>query len=147
MSTVIANPTARQVLLPPPPRMDVPQPDDAHRLFVYGTLRKGHGNHVLLKDATFLGVRHTQPEYTMMHLGGFPGVIVGGKTSIVGEVYEVTDPAQLKRIDRLEGHPGWYVRTPVVTLEGDSVEIYLYPPDDAVRRNARVVESGDWHTR
>ena len=119
----------------------------AARLFVYGTLRAGRGNHFLLNGAQYLGVRHTQPKFTMVSCGGFPGVLGSGDTSIVGEVYEVTNPDQLRQIDRLEGHPDWYTRTPITTIEGDEVEIYLYPEQTATQRQLPIIASGDWARR
>lgn len=40
------------------------------------------------------------------------------------ELYEVTDPVQLSRLDALEGHPHWYRRTEVTTASGKLVEVY-----------------------
>lgn len=133
--------------LPPGLAAGTPDAPPIARLFVYGTLRQGRGNHRLLDGARFLGVRHTQPAFTMVNLGSFPGVLAGGQTSIVGEVYEVTDPGMLAKIDRLEGHPQWYVRTPIRTIEGDDVEIYIYPSNEIHGFRQTIVESGDWTAR
>ncbi len=43
------------------------------------------------------------------------------------EIYEVDDGEDLDRLDALEGHPRWYVRTPVKTKSGDVVEVYNMP--------------------
>lgn len=43
------------------------------------------------------------------------------------ELYEVTDAEMLKRLDQLEWHPRWYVRTPVRTISWDEIEIYSMP--------------------
>lgn len=44
------------------------------------------------------------------------------------EIYQV--PLEdMPNVDALEGHPRWYVRTPVRTLSGDVVEIYNMPLD------------------
>lgn len=141
-ATIVPTPTPPAIVM-----MDQPDRSQGTLVFVYGTLRQGYGNHRLLEGARFLGVRHTAPTFTMIHLGGFPGVLATGQTSIIGEVYEVTDPEMLRRLDRLEGHPDWYRRTPIVTLEGDAVEIYIYPENDGRSRTAPVVESGDWNNR
>lgn len=117
-----------------------------HRIFVYGTLRKGEGNNGLLKGSTYLGMGVTLPEYEMYNLGHFPGVVDGGLTSIVGEVYEV-DEETLRRLDRLESHPALYTRTPL-TLAGDTagmeVEMYVFnlPVKGCVK-----IEGGDWVER
>src|SRR4051812_27023287 len=73
-------------------------------IFVYGSLMKGFGNHTLLRDATFVKEGLTLPEYTLISLGSFPGVLPDGTTSIKGEVYEVNLKVR-DRLDQLEGHP------------------------------------------
>lgn len=45
------------------------------------------------------------------------------------ELYEVDDGEDLSRLDALEWHPRWYVRTPVRTLDWDIVEVYNMPLD------------------
>jgi gamma-glutamylcyclotransferase (GGCT)/AIG2-like uncharacterized protein YtfP len=64
-----------------------------HNVVVYGSLRQGFGNHGLLTrhKARFVGFVMTPPEYTMLHLGGFPGLIRSGETAIKCELYEVSD--------------------------------------------------------
>lgn len=88
-------------------------------VFVYGTLKKGFGNHRLLINQEFKGHHVTSPEYTMVSLGGFPGVIQDGRTSITGEVYSVTEEA-MKSLDRLEGYPRFYDRVQIATPFGDA---------------------------
>lgn len=90
-----------------------------HRIFVYGTLRKGQGNHGLLLSPTTrdLGPAVTLDAYQMISLGGFPGVRhpdpPGSPASpIVGELYEVDDET-LARLDLLEGYPRFYERIQV----------------------------------
>lgn len=113
------------------------------RVFVYGTLREGEGNyHRLLAPAQPVSRGRTLPEFTMLHLGGFPGVMAGGRTSIVGEVFSVTDEV-LQNLDRLEGHPMFYKRTPVTLEDGSDVETYLLQRE----RHAPTIESGDWLNR
>jgi len=111
-----------------------------HKIFVYGTLMAGCGNHRLLKDSKFLQGGRTLPHFTMISLGGFPGVLPDGKNAIEGEVYEVSDQ-DLIHLDQLEGHPDWYRRTPTRLQDGTEVEIYLYP--EAPPR-VHVIESGSW---
>ena len=81
---------------------------NTHRVFVYGTLKKGHYNNVLLDEAEFVGSAMTVgKDYTMYNLGAFPGVKEGGCDSITGEVY-IVDDEQLARLHQLEGHPTFY---------------------------------------
>ena len=110
-----------------------------NQIFVYGTLRNGEVNHHLLANAEFSGLHVTQPRYKMLHLGAYPGVIEGGSTSIVGEIYRI-GKKQLKHIDRLEDYPRLYKRKLIFTPWGKA-RIYLYR---GVRRNRKLVPSGDW---
>lgn len=111
------------------------------RMFVYGTLKKGFGNHsYFLQDAEYIGEAETKPEFTMLHLGGFPGVVHVGNTVIKGEVYEV-NVKQLPPIDRLEGHPRFYERQVVDTTQG-SAWMYLLPEERLSQ--SRIIETGVW---
>ena len=85
----------------------------SHKVFVYGTLKRGLGNHHLLKDSRFLGVGYTGPRFVMLG-GGFP-VLVWPKGAgprqrhVSGELYEVDD-ATMKRLDQLEAVGSMYDR-------------------------------------
>jgi len=112
------------------------------RVFVYGTLLAGFGNHkALMQDATFLGKTTTKGK--MYSAGGFPMVVRDDdeRSIIHGEVYEVDDETA-RQLDRLEGHPRWYCREPVPTEHGEAW-IYLMPAK-SIRRDQPLVESGDW---
>lgn len=115
-----------------------------HKVFVYGTLKAGFGNHHILEESKFLQVGETEPTFTMISLGGFPGILDFGTTSIKGEVYEV-DKETLARLDRLEGHPRWYKRTPITLNDGFEVETYIYPSD--LGYGKEVIESGSWRSK
>ena len=97
-------------------------------LFVYGTLKRGHGNHRLLEGAEFIG-RDEAPG--RMYAGGVPVVKPVGRSPgeagewVKGEVYAVP-LTMLPRIDRLEGHPDGYTRTTVTLRSGRSAEIYYW---------------------
>lgn len=115
------------------------------RVFVYGTLRRGEGNHRLLVGARFVGEARTEPSFTLCDLGAYPAMLEGGATSIVGEVYEV-DERTLDALDRLEGHPRYYRRAPIALADGESVEAYLLPADRAWGPT-RTIDGGDWRMR
>ena len=111
-------------------------------VFVYGTLKRGHGNSVLLNEAEFVQKAMTQPMYTMRNLGFFPGVQEGGETSIVGEVYKVSD-AELERLDRLEGYPSFYnrIQIPLPSLE---VTPWMYVLPVTGYEESAPIGSGIW---
>ncbi len=96
-----------------------------HKVFVYGTLKKGHGNHdFLLQGSKFIGEFTTKEKYNMKD-GGFPYVCRKGETMfpIRGEVYEVNDDT-LQSLDWLEGIPSHYQRMPVEIDGLEGVEMY-----------------------
>jgi len=79
-----------------------------HRVFVYGTLKKGFWNNPLLKGCEFFGSAVTVPTYSMISVGHavitlFPVIRASenGKP-VAGEIYTVEDEV-LERLDRLEG--------------------------------------------
>jgi len=114
---------------------------------VYGSLRKGMGNHRLLANQTFLGETKTVEKYAMYSLGGFPKVsLEGDKVSqIVVELYEVDAPG-LARLDMLEGYNGegqrnFYDRSPIQCEDGNLALIYHIEDKG---RQPEVVPDGDW---
>lgn len=118
-------------------------PEDWRGLvFVYGSLRKGFGNHGRLKTAEFIGYGKTVSNgWTMLDLGAFPGVVPGGKTHIFGEIYRC-DRECWDGLDSLEGYPSLYNRECVEVKSGEllyNCNMYVYQEH---KRN--VVESGDW---
>jgi len=115
---------------------------------VYGTLRKGNGNHRLLENADYKGTYTTEPIYNLYSLGGFPGLKEGGKTAVVMEVYAV-NPEEARRVDGLEGYtPGgndntFYDKIQIETPWGQAgVYTYVRPMDAS-----RLIKSGDWMNR
>lgn len=111
------------------------------KVFVYGTLRKGYGNHVFLEGSKFLGKAKTKEKYTM-YARGIPFVSHEPMVEITGEVYEVDD-FTLNRLDTLEGHPNWYIRekVPVILEDGTEVEAWLYFNDV---EGGDIVPTGDY---
>ncbi|GMT03899.1 hypothetical protein PENTCL1PPCAC_26073 [Pristionchus entomophagus] len=114
-------------------------PEDApiiHRIFVYGTLKKGQANHKVLTDS----------EGTLRAFGSarsvdrFP-LVIGTKLNIpfvlnakgmgehvLGEIYEVNG-AKLAILDALEGHPILYERKLeqfVMEASGVITEAWIY---------------------
>ena len=116
-----------------------------HYLFTYGTLKKGFSNHHLLEGAQFLGPAKTLEKYSMYE-SGIPFVFKGEAVShIYGELYRV-DELTLKKVDRLEGHPGWYRREEiqVLTAEGSNGTAWLYFYQE---KSGKLVQSGRYDQR
>lgn len=117
---------------------------------VYGSLRKGQGNHSVInnKNSKFLGEFQTNPIYNLFAISsGFPGLKENGATSVVMEVYEVTDDV-LESINILEGYDSnsdnntFYNRIKIPTPFGEAYT-YLYVPHAC---ESLLIENGDWVT-
>lgn len=108
---------------------------------VYGTLRKGEGNHDLLSKSSYKGTYGLSGPFRMIDLGFFPAVMKSeGKGHITVEVYEVGE-TEMRSLDYLEGHPDFYVRELVETPVGPAW-MYFMPED---RVGSRVyIDCGDW---
>lgn len=111
-----------------------------HRVFVYGTLKRGFPNHALMRAATFIDTGLTIERYPMIVQGrGFSPVMLpepGQGHRIVGEVWEVDD-AQLAALDVLETThlPTGYIRETIkVETPGGPLEAFVYfKPRDRVQ--------------
>lgn len=114
-----------------------------NKIAVYGSLRKGFGNHsyYLEGNSNYLGTDVLEG-WVMYNLGAFPAIAEdksGENKTIVVEVYEVSDQV-LKALDGLEGYPHFYNRKEVGSHFGDAwIYFFNFP-----RENAVVVECGDW---
>lgn len=115
---------------------------------VYGTLRRGHGNHRLLATSEFIREYVTEPKYTMVSKGGFPAVKEGGDKAIVCELYKVSDEQVYKQVMRLEGctgikdHPdNWYN---FVDIEVDGVMAHMFIMNNTT---GPEIISGDWKNK
>lgn len=110
---------------------------------VYGTLKRGYGNHGCLEGATYIGKTTLTGNLCLVDLGPFPAAVPGPDTyNIIGEVYEINE-AILKRCDRLEGYPSFYNRSVVETEFGESW-IYHFNDNRDYREDMQVVE---WEPR
>lgn len=109
------------------------------RVFVYGTLRQGHGNHRLLEHEKFLK-KDTLSGFSMHSLGAFPAIRPNPAYKVIGEIYEISE-ATLRNLDYLEGvDHGFYKRLSITTDSGLSA--FVYALDNAGQYP--VVETGDW---
>jgi len=111
------------------------------RVFVYGTLRSGERNHHLLQNSKLVQRARTGATFELVSLGAFPGMVAGGNTAVVGEVYEI-DAVTLAALDRLEDHPRFYQRRPIELDDGIEVVAYLLSADQV--RGCPRIPGGDW---
>lgn len=122
-------------------------------IVVYGSLIEGLGNHHRIsqygKNAyEKLGEDVIKDNFTLVSLGGFPGLIPNTKMDIgvKVEVYSVNKEVY-RSVEILEGFYGqdspsnFYNKYKVQTKFGEG-EVYVL--DDSYLKNHEVVESGDW---
>ena len=112
---------------------------------VYGSLMEGLHNHRYLEDSKLKGSFLTEPSYTLVDLGSFPGLYEDGTTSISMEIYEV-DEHTLADIDNLEGYVehdeelSMYNRKTMSTPFGEAFG-YIY--NSPIGKKEPII-SGDW---
>lgn len=131
-----------------------------YSLFTYGTLRVDEPNSEILKHhSKFQETCITLDKYIMVtqNSKSFPFVFPSSfwpemeinAVNIVGDLYKVTKTG-LGRCDKLEGHPTWYERTPVVVKnirnEIIQTEMYILTKEafDELDKTRIIVLDGDW---
>lgn len=130
------------------------QEDGSVLYAVYGTLRKGYGNHRGRLDGPtveFLGEMKTEPKYTMVGKGaGFPYVAEGGNTSITVEIYKTKDPRVMQTVNGLEGYSGkrnhpsnWYDTCDLETPWGTANMFTMNSILDRARPDS-IIKTGDF---
>jgi len=103
-----------------------------NKVFVYGTLKsggeiRGLNNMAGPNNAEIVGIATTTyPDYDMLDLGAFPGVVMGGTKKIKGEVWLVDDET-MEQLDAIEGYPEFYNRIPTETTQGKANMYFLGP--------------------
>ena len=111
-----------------------------HSVFVYGTLKRGRGNHITyLASARFVGEAHTTESF-MMFGHGFPLARLPNKgdnywfaAKVKGEIFEVSMD-ELRHLDSLEGHPSFYKRTLTAVDEYPEAKVWMYHWNDSEGR-------------
>ena len=112
-----------------------------HLMFVYGTLKKGYGNHHIMKPAVFVG--DDTISGTMYSFGDYPA-IVAGKDIIHGELWKISTE-QRKRIDHMEGHPFLFKRLLTHTRSGKFAWVYWFQAAEKLsQEKIPILHSGRW---
>ncbi len=128
--------------------------EQQHPVFVFGTLRPGHGN-----SRTWQGVAHpahdgeaTIADHRLVTNGGFPYCLPAEGETTTGtlivpfpENYELA----MHYMDGLEGYPLHYNRKTIeVTTPLGTVTAWYYIPDDwSYYANLAPVPGNDWNKR
>jgi gamma-glutamylaminecyclotransferase len=110
-------------------------------LFVYGTLRKGEPtSKTFLNNSKYLGKAYTLDKYLMTIEDKIPYLLEIPYTYITGDLYEI-DLQTLRDIDKLEGHPTFYIRK--------IINIFIENSQEAIQAityfsAAKINETGDF---
>lgn len=110
-------------------------------IFVYGTLRHGGGLNFKIDNARHVGSFKTKPIYTLYDVG-HPCLAKGGTTSVVGDVYEIEDLAQIIHVHNMETRAGYTLEK--VELQGFRKKVSAYMQVPEKDWPTRIVRSGDW---
>ena len=118
-----------------------PSPANANPLvFVYGTLKRGFGNHLVMQRAggEFVCCGRTVERYPLV-VSGLPYLLgsPGEGHQVEGEIYRVNSAEGWSALDRLEGHPGFYERR-LTDIVGDDRETYAAWVYFLARRDERL---------
>lgn len=108
---------------------------------VYGSLRAGLFNHVVLGNAPYTSMGIAKG-FRMHSLGAYPALVrdPDSPTEVVVELYDVSC---MKNLDRLEGYPKYYARKQVkIDTPQGAVLAWVYH----MERNLTEyhIEGGDW---
>lgn len=117
------------------------------RVLVYGTLKKGHSNHILLEQAKadFLGYDSITGKYNMFDMGSIPATMESeSKNRIRGELYAIS-PDGLAALDMLEGHPNFYARRKLWTdLNARRAWVYMLKAKNYLHEGIVEVQAQLW---
>jgi len=117
-------------------------------VFVYGTLRAGGRNDIRRFQPPAQWVGRAQLAGTLYHLGGYPGLVLGGAGRVLGEVWRIA-PALEAQLDRLEDvradDEGEYRRREVrLLVDGEALDCLVYEIHPDRIRGRAVIAAGDW---
>jgi gamma-glutamylcyclotransferase (GGCT)/AIG2-like uncharacterized protein YtfP len=121
---------------------------EAQLFFVYGTLRRGDDNDITRLSPAPQFIGDAKISGTMYHLGGYPGVTLGGSNTIIGEVYAVSAELE-KKLDAIESEypaqPDEYAKRAIhVEVSGQRRDCFVYEINPAYISGKPVITSGDW---
>lgn len=116
---------------------------EEHLVAVYGTLKKGNSNYFnYLRSSGYLGSGETKDRYPLI-VDGLPYLIekkgIGYNVDV--DVFKVSGDT-LAELDRLEGHPRWYVRKQVqIQMKKRVLTCWIYFNGTDVKDGAKFHKS------
>lgn len=122
-------------------------------VFVYGTLRNGHGNYSNILEGNTVREEKASMNGKLFMVGGFPGMIQDNESRVVGELMYI-DPKKyeevMKRLDWLEGYrkndkSSMYIRKQVMVWNGSvGITAWTYYWNRSTLR-LPLIENGDFN--
>jgi gamma-glutamylaminecyclotransferase len=110
-----------------------------HFIAVYGTLRKSQSNYFrYLSNATYVGKGCTNDKYPLI-VKGLPYLLddKGKGKRVAVDIFRISD-SMLADIDRLEGHPTFYIRKQIKIRHGkDVITCWVYFHKNGMTYNAK----------
>ena len=130
--------------------------NDRINLFVYGTLKEGHGAHHYMKDSP-LTLKNVKVRGKLYKSSFFPCLVLTPEEEnyVMGEVYSVHKD-NLPAIDRYEGYPSLFDRKKIEkitledgsTLDADNTWVYVINhrilAGVATEKDFQQITSGIW---
>ena len=117
-------------------------------VFVYGTLRRGQANDInrLTPPPRYVGMATV--DGVLHHLGTYPGLRLGVRGRVVGEVYVIA-PGLERVLDAIEEvfpqqKGEYFKREQCVTVDGRPLACLVYEINPRYAEGRPVIESGDW---
>jgi gamma-glutamylcyclotransferase (GGCT)/AIG2-like uncharacterized protein YtfP len=125
----------------------MPQSPPRH-VFVYGTLRRGQANDITRLKPTPRFIGPARIAAVLYDLGRYPGAVLGGASTIVGEVYAI-EPELEQTLDRIEEvYPQqtdeYFKRMLDVEVAGAVRDCIVYEINPRYIVGAARIDSGDW---
>lgn len=125
-------------------------------VFVYGTLKRGFGNHGVIREGTHtVLIGKWSIPGRMISCGFFPGLLPPESDDdvVIGELYKIKDASVWRNLDGLEGYReddpenSMYIRKQVQPCDPGILDpedvVYTYYWNRDVG-NRPMIESGEW---
>ena len=119
-------------------------PNDPLLLFVYGTLKRDKKNHYALANAHYLNESCTSPDYLLVDLGPYPGMVEKPQEgfSVQGELFEIPYSLLLE-LDKIEGSPYLFNLELITLADGSKAFAYLYKQSITGKK---ILSEGMWRS-
>ena len=117
-----------------------------HRVFVYGSLRRGNAGAMSVRFPEARFVADGQVRGRLYDLGAYPGLLLDdSELRAIGEVYEV-DEQTLFELDQFERSSDYIRKQVEVEHDNQHSRCWIYVPDRGaeVFSGRQLIESGDW---